>query len=41
MGACTHSVNAVRIAPTNPDDIRFEVLYSEEVNFLANQGSGY
>ena len=41
MGACTHSVNAAGVACTNPDDIKFEALYSEEVNFLANQGGGY
>ena len=41
MGACTHSVNAVGIARTNLDDIKFETLYSEEVSFLANQGGGY
>ena len=41
MGACTHSVNFVAIGSTNPDDIKFEALHSEGVNFLANQSVGY
>ena len=29
------------VGSTNPDDINYETLYSEEINVLANQGCGY
>lgn len=41
METGTHSVNVVGVWSTNPDHIKFEVLYNEEVNFLKNQGGGY
>lgn len=41
MGACTHSINFVAIGSTNPNDIKFEALYSEGVNFLVNQSVVY
>uniref|UniRef100_M1DBZ1 Integrase core domain containing protein n=1 Tax=Solanum tuberosum TaxID=4113 RepID=M1DBZ1_SOLTU len=41
MGAGAGSVNVVGVGCVNPDKAKFEVLYNEEVNFLANQGGGY
>uniref|UniRef100_M1DVF9 Integrase core domain containing protein n=1 Tax=Solanum tuberosum TaxID=4113 RepID=M1DVF9_SOLTU len=41
MGAGARSVNDVGVGFANPDDAKFEALCNEEVNFLANQGSGY
>uniref|UniRef100_M1DA31 Retrotransposon gag protein n=1 Tax=Solanum tuberosum TaxID=4113 RepID=M1DA31_SOLTU len=41
MGAVAQSVNIVGVGCANPDKEKFEALYSEEVNFLANQGGGY
>lgn len=39
--AGTPSVKVVEVWSIFPDDINFEVLYNEEVNFLAHQGGGY
>uniref|UniRef100_M1DHY6 Uncharacterized protein n=1 Tax=Solanum tuberosum TaxID=4113 RepID=M1DHY6_SOLTU len=41
MGAGARGVNVVGVGCVNPDEAKFEVLYNEEVNFLANQGGGY
>ena len=41
MGVGIHNINVVGVGSKNPDDMKFEALYSEEVNFLANQGGGY
>uniref|UniRef100_M1DZR9 Integrase core domain containing protein n=1 Tax=Solanum tuberosum TaxID=4113 RepID=M1DZR9_SOLTU len=41
MGAGTRSVNVVGVGCVNPDEAKFEALYNEEVNFLANQRSVY
>jgi len=41
MGAIAHGVNAVGIGCANSEEIKFETLYNEEVNFLANQGGDY
>uniref|UniRef100_M1DUF9 Uncharacterized protein n=1 Tax=Solanum tuberosum TaxID=4113 RepID=M1DUF9_SOLTU len=41
MGAGARSVNAVGVGCANPEEIKFEALYNEEVNFLANQGGAY
>lgn len=41
MGAGDQSVNVKGVGCANPDVSKFEVLYNEEVNLLANQGSGY
>lgn len=37
MGEGTLSIQTVGVDSTNLDDIKFEALYSEEVNFLENQ----
>uniref|UniRef100_M1DVH2 Uncharacterized protein n=1 Tax=Solanum tuberosum TaxID=4113 RepID=M1DVH2_SOLTU len=41
MGVGTHGVNAVGVRGANPEEMKFEAMYDEEVNFLANQGGGY
>uniref|UniRef100_M1DHA2 Uncharacterized protein n=1 Tax=Solanum tuberosum TaxID=4113 RepID=M1DHA2_SOLTU len=41
MGAGAPSVNIVGVGCVNPEEMKFEALYNEEVNFLANQGGGY
>ncbi|KAK4716059.1 hypothetical protein R3W88_014397 [Solanum pinnatisectum] len=41
MGAGARSVDAMGIGYANLDDEKFEALYNEELNFLANQGGGY
>uniref|UniRef100_M1DHY4 Putative plant transposon protein domain-containing protein n=1 Tax=Solanum tuberosum TaxID=4113 RepID=M1DHY4_SOLTU len=41
MGAGARSVNAVGVESVILDEAKFEALYNEEVNFLANQGGGY
>uniref|UniRef100_M1DIL3 Integrase core domain containing protein n=1 Tax=Solanum tuberosum TaxID=4113 RepID=M1DIL3_SOLTU len=41
MGAGARNVNAVGVGCVNPDEAKFEALYNENVNFLANQGGGY
>uniref|UniRef100_M1E120 Uncharacterized protein n=1 Tax=Solanum tuberosum TaxID=4113 RepID=M1E120_SOLTU len=41
MGAGARSVNIVGVGCANPDEVKFEALYNEEVNFLVNQGGGY
>uniref|UniRef100_M1DRZ7 Integrase core domain containing protein n=1 Tax=Solanum tuberosum TaxID=4113 RepID=M1DRZ7_SOLTU len=41
MGAGARGVNVVGIGCANLDEAKFDVLYNEEVNFLANQGGGY
>uniref|UniRef100_M1DYU1 Integrase core domain containing protein n=1 Tax=Solanum tuberosum TaxID=4113 RepID=M1DYU1_SOLTU len=41
MGAGTCGVNAVGVGGENPEEMKFEAMYDEEVNFLANQGGGY
>ncbi|KAK4724478.1 hypothetical protein R3W88_027257 [Solanum pinnatisectum] len=40
MGAGARGVNAVGVGCANPKEMKFEALYNEEVNFLANQGGG-
>ncbi|KAK4713447.1 hypothetical protein R3W88_019354 [Solanum pinnatisectum] len=41
MDAGMRSVNIIGVSGVNPEEAKFEVLYNEEVNFLANQGGGY
>uniref|UniRef100_M1DL69 Putative plant transposon protein domain-containing protein n=1 Tax=Solanum tuberosum TaxID=4113 RepID=M1DL69_SOLTU len=41
VGAGTRGVNVVGVGCPNPDESKFEALYNEKVNFLANQGGGY
>uniref|UniRef100_M1DW25 Integrase core domain containing protein n=1 Tax=Solanum tuberosum TaxID=4113 RepID=M1DW25_SOLTU len=41
MGAGAQGVNAVGVGCVNPNETKFEALYNEEVNFLANQRGGY
>uniref|UniRef100_M1DTB4 Uncharacterized protein n=1 Tax=Solanum tuberosum TaxID=4113 RepID=M1DTB4_SOLTU len=41
MGAGACGVNVVGVGCANPKEIKFEALYNEEVNFLANQCGGY
>uniref|UniRef100_M1DDT7 Integrase core domain containing protein n=1 Tax=Solanum tuberosum TaxID=4113 RepID=M1DDT7_SOLTU len=41
MGAGARNVNVVGVGCVNQDEAKFEALYNEEVNFLANQGGGY
>uniref|UniRef100_M1DVU7 Integrase core domain containing protein n=1 Tax=Solanum tuberosum TaxID=4113 RepID=M1DVU7_SOLTU len=41
MGAGARSVNVVGVGCVNPEESKFEALYNEEMNFLANQGGGY
>uniref|UniRef100_M1DIV9 Integrase core domain containing protein n=1 Tax=Solanum tuberosum TaxID=4113 RepID=M1DIV9_SOLTU len=37
MGAGARSVNVVDVGCVSPNEVKFEALYNEEVNFLANQ----
>ncbi|KAK4726893.1 hypothetical protein R3W88_031810 [Solanum pinnatisectum] len=41
MGVGSQSVNVMGVGCVNPQEAKFEALYNEEVNFLANQGGGY
>ena len=41
MGAGARSANAIGVGCVNPEETKFEALFNEEVNFLANQGDGY
>uniref|UniRef100_M1DAZ9 Integrase core domain containing protein n=1 Tax=Solanum tuberosum TaxID=4113 RepID=M1DAZ9_SOLTU len=41
MGAGPRGVNVVGVGGANPEEIKFEAMYDEEVNFLANQCRGY
>uniref|UniRef100_M1DPG6 Uncharacterized protein n=1 Tax=Solanum tuberosum TaxID=4113 RepID=M1DPG6_SOLTU len=41
MEAGARGVNVVGIGCANPEKAKFDALYNEEVNFLANQGGGY
>lgn len=41
MGSCARGVNVVGVRSKNLEEIKFEALYNEEVNFLANQGGAY
>ncbi|XP_049368430.1 uncharacterized protein LOC125833330 [Solanum verrucosum] len=41
MGAGARGVNAVGVGCANSEEMKFEALYNEEVNFLASQGGGY
>jgi len=41
IGSGLKSVNVVGIGGENPEEEQFKALYNEEVNFLANQGSGF
>ncbi|KAK4721531.1 hypothetical protein R3W88_011764 [Solanum pinnatisectum] len=41
MRAGAHSTNVVGVGCANPEEMKFEALYNEEVNFLANQDGGY
>uniref|UniRef100_M1DTJ5 Retrotransposon n=1 Tax=Solanum tuberosum TaxID=4113 RepID=M1DTJ5_SOLTU len=41
MGAGARNVNVEGVGCVDPDEAKFEALYNEEVNFLANQGGGY
>lgn len=41
MGAGAWGVNAVGVGCVNLDDLMFDALYNEEVNFQANQNGGY
>ncbi|KAK4737296.1 hypothetical protein R3W88_000993 [Solanum pinnatisectum] len=41
MRAGARGVNFVGVGGTNPEEMKFEALYNEEVNYLANQGGGY
>ncbi|KAK4706533.1 hypothetical protein R3W88_033913 [Solanum pinnatisectum] len=40
-GAGARNVNAMGVGCANLQEIKFETLYNEEVNYLANQGGGY
>uniref|UniRef100_M1DYA7 Uncharacterized protein n=1 Tax=Solanum tuberosum TaxID=4113 RepID=M1DYA7_SOLTU len=40
-GAGARGVNVEGVGCANPVEAKFEALYNEEVNFLANQGGGY
>uniref|UniRef100_M1D892 Uncharacterized protein n=1 Tax=Solanum tuberosum TaxID=4113 RepID=M1D892_SOLTU len=41
IGFGARGVNVVGVGEMHPNEAKFEVLYNEEVNFLANQGVGY
>uniref|UniRef100_M1D9K5 Putative plant transposon protein domain-containing protein n=1 Tax=Solanum tuberosum TaxID=4113 RepID=M1D9K5_SOLTU len=41
MGVGAKTVNDMGVGCVNPEEVKFEVLYNEEVNFLANQRGGY
>uniref|UniRef100_M1DTY4 Integrase core domain containing protein n=1 Tax=Solanum tuberosum TaxID=4113 RepID=M1DTY4_SOLTU len=41
MGSGLKSVNIVGVGGVNPEEAQFEAMYSEEVNFLANQGGEF
>uniref|UniRef100_M1DZD9 Integrase core domain containing protein n=1 Tax=Solanum tuberosum TaxID=4113 RepID=M1DZD9_SOLTU len=41
MGVGARGVNVVGVGGANPEEIKFEAMYDEEVNFLANQSGGY
>lgn len=41
MGVHTKCINIVRVGSTHPYDMKFEVLYTENMNFLAKQCGGY
>lgn len=41
MGVDTKCINIVRVGSTHPYDMKFEVLYTENMNFLAKQCGGY
>uniref|UniRef100_M1DJS1 Integrase core domain containing protein n=1 Tax=Solanum tuberosum TaxID=4113 RepID=M1DJS1_SOLTU len=41
MGAGARSINVMGVGCVSPDEAKFESLYNEEVNFLANQGGMY
>ncbi|TMX02876.1 hypothetical protein EJD97_019410 [Solanum chilense] len=41
MGASTRSVHVSDVGGVNLEEVEFEVLYNEQVKFLANRGGGY
>lgn len=41
MGAVVVGINVLGARNTNPNEMNFGALYSEEVNFIENQGGGY
>lgn len=41
MGNGIRSVNFVGVSGVNLEEVKFKVLFNEEVNFLANQEEGY
>ncbi|XP_049362576.1 uncharacterized protein LOC125827308 [Solanum verrucosum] len=41
MRAGARGINVVGVGGENPEEMKFESMYDEEVNFLTNQGGGY
>lgn len=41
IGVATRIVNAIDVGAMNLEESKFETLYNDEINFLANQGDGY
>ena len=38
MGAFAHSANVVGVRRNSLEEMKFQAMYNEEVNFLANEG---
>lgn len=41
MGATTKSVNVVGVGGVNLEEVKFELLYNEEMNLLTKKGGAY